>query len=838
MADKTSTILLQYQTSGTDKAFRDNQAIIDGLKATSQATVAEQLVAQKLQQQLESLDRTKALKQLAQDAAAGITPLDQVLSKLDQMNASDSELQKLATDMDKLAQATANAGDQAGAASQKFSDLGNGADLAKFDRLNAGSGGSGVSAQQIGSRIAGLGSVIGGSGSEGFRDVSQLVMLGTSLGAVGVAAGVAAIAVKGYNDTLTASTERAKAFGDALEKAFSGTSADIQGYIKDTQAKIAADTAVRDSLQKLADAAPPQLATNLDNASESIANWLNTTAGGDAMYKIDNASISQEAYNSQVDEYNKKIQLAQIALDAYNAAVGNGIVASNSAAEAERQLADVRTKDADQEANTRTQLAALRRTGSVDSVNAELAANKERETILRNFLIPGVKDLGLTADEAQKRTDTLSKELTNLGEKDQLLLQAVLPVVAARETEQKLLQARKDQSDALNAVTQDLNKAEVALGDARTKTGEALAAVQASEAEHGQNLLDIQTTYQTAQTDALTKYNDKVKELDDQAAARRLEAHQRDDLSIRQAEASGNFARVQEILASQRLEDQQRKTETQHQKDDADTVRQQQLDAAQKQNTKLLEQETQRYSKEQQQRQQAYNKALQDERAQVAMVQSLRDQQTAITRYWISTVVGLEYQLQGATGAFADKMIAYANQLNSYTPTSRSVDSSGFTGWGMLNGTSGGSTAAATPFSLGQSLGSALSSIASSVGKGVRETLGGSGTPFNNVGTAYDPRMGGGASFRAAGGDVRAGMGYFVGERGMEFFQPKTDGYIVPNDKLGSISAGGRSNNSTMKITVRSEGDSAANKAAAKEIATQVVNQAFKQHALLIEQDE
>lgn len=39
---------------------------------------------------------------------------------------------------------------------------------------------------------------------------------------------------------------------------------------------------------------------------------------------------------------------------------------------------------------------------------------------------------------------------------------------------------------------------------------------------------------------------------------------------------------------------------------------------------------------------------------------------------------------------------------------------------------------------------------------------------------------------RAAGGPVRAGDSYIVGERGPEFFTPRRSGYIIPNEELGS----------------------------------------------------
>ncbi len=57
-------------------------------------------------------------------------------------------------------------------------------------------------------------------------------------------------------------------------------------------------------------------------------------------------------------------------------------------------------------------------------------------------------------------------------------------------------------------------------------------------------------------------------------------------------------------------------------------------------------------------------------------------------------------------------------------------------------------------------------------------TLGGSGTPFNNVGTAFAGRA---LPMRADGGPVTGGSPYIVGERGPEVFVPGRSGSIVPN---------------------------------------------------------
>jgi len=66
-------------------------------------------------------------------------------------------------------------------------------------------------------------------------------------------------------------------------------------------------------------------------------------------------------------------------------------------------------------------------------------------------------------------------------------------------------------------------------------------------------------------------------------------------------------------------------------------------------------------------------------------------------------------------------------------------------------------------------------------------TKGGSGTAFNNVGTAFAGRA---LPMRAAGGPVMGGSPYIVGERGPELFVPGSSGSIVPNNRMGGVSIG------------------------------------------------
>lgn len=55
-------------------------------------------------------------------------------------------------------------------------------------------------------------------------------------------------------------------------------------------------------------------------------------------------------------------------------------------------------------------------------------------------------------------------------------------------------------------------------------------------------------------------------------------------------------------------------------------------------------------------------------------------------------------------------------------------------------------------------------------------------------GSVAEAASGGIDGKRAAGGPVRAGGTYLVGERGPELFQPSQSGKIIPNDVFGQIS--------------------------------------------------
>lgn len=525
----------------------------------------------------------------------------------------------------------------------------------------AGEQGKGISNQQIGSRVAGLGSIVGqAGGGAAFRDAAQLIQLGSTAGAAGVGVGVLALGIRALSEAEQRGEETTKIATDAQKAYFqaiqSGTTQSIQVARDNAQKQLQVAQDLQHYYQQV-----------LSQAGVAINQQLGLLAPlakvGEAL-GLPGATGITKGYIDALAEANKEVTTQTALVAALDRAMGNSNVATNTAIEAEKQLAEVRTKDADQDAQDRVGLAALRRTGTVDQVNAELDANRDRETILRTSLIPGVKDLGLTADEAKARTDELNKELLTLQGTDQLLVQAVLPVVAQREAEVKLLKAQKDASDALNPILQDINKANVDLGQAAEKTATALTAVGQAETDHKDKLVDIQATYDEAATSALQKRNEQLAKIDANAATRALEQRENLNLQIEGLVGRGQIAEAQAAIRAQRLKETQDARQVQQQKDDAQKNYSDQLKAADQQRVKLLKSEQDRYTKELQQRREAYDQAVRDQQFLFNRIKSLRDQEQLYTRSWISAQVTALYQVQSATGNFAANMQSYADRIN------------------------------------------------------------------------------------------------------------------------------------------------------------------------------
>lgn len=830
----TTEILLKYSVDNK-QALAGTKQIIDGLGQLQGATAAETLLAEKLKQGLEVLDRGKALKQLALDAAAGVTPLDQVIQKLDQMNATDSELQKLSKDMDTFAasaQKAADATTQIASAPRGVRDIGvQGQGELPFPDMGGGDTSGGAAGGVLGNlrqsaiALPGVGYqsplVVGLRVAEKAADAT-----GASLLQLGIAGGIvvgAILLVKQAFDQFTSSIKEGK---ERVAAALTAQDDYYEALRNSTTEQVKATIATLDHNQALL---KQQIAENA-NAIKSASTLPSTSLPLFIFDTIIHKSGDLVGATSDIVEKQKTLeqqyQAQEDTITRLSQGLENGAFAANTAAAQEELLKKAREETSktnialiEQDVATRQRLIGLRDTGAeqlqalqeagghnahdlTDAVYAQIKANQDRAALITNVELPALARLNDGSEATFAKVHDLNVELVQLGIQNELIKTSVLDVVAARQNEINALQAQKDYSDEFNDSLQDVNKAQVAAGEAATKTADAYKALLAADTEHRGNLEDIQAKYDTATAEALVKKNDKLAAIDEQARARTLEQHQKDDLSIREAEATGNFARVQQILAQQRLDDKQRATQVDKQKDDADKTYNDQLKAAEKQNKSLLDSEAERFDKELDQRRAAYDKAVDDQRALNSKLESLRAESAFKDIYWVGVVTAAYDKVRVAQGAFTAQMLSDADKINQWIASGgaawKNVDS---TGWATTNGSGGGTS---KPTNVGAHRPGEVVGLPAVTGTAASILLG-------------NPVFGG---YRAYGGDVAAGRGYIVGEKGPEWFAPRRDGYIVPN--------GGKGLSGDLNIKVHATGDSEANRAAATEIAIKVGNQVLK----------
>lgn len=578
--------------------------------------------------------------------------------------------------------------------------------------------------------------VVGLRGVEAIADKTGASLL--QLGVAGGLAGAALIAIKLIFDQFTQTIANAK---KQLDGALSAQTNYYNALANSTSDQVREQIA---GLERVRDAQRQQL-SELQNAVDSAFKQLQSQfgdAGARALIASGQTPFNQ--LQAQLDDLNKQYTDNDQTITRLTQGLENNAFAANDARDAEEKLQKTREDSAhalnqlyEQEASTRQSLAALRRTGAdelanffdsashvshnlTDQVNAVLDSDNDRATLIRNFLLPALAKEDQSLQVVKDQTHAYNVELDQLTEKDKLIVQAVLPVVQARQDELDALKADKEYSDALNDSLQDINKTQVDLADASQKTADALDAVKQAETDHAAKLLDIQATYDDAAATALTKKNEQLAKIDANAAERALQQRENDNLTIEQLVSRGQIAEAQYTIRQQAVKRQQDERQIQQQKTDAQKSYDDQLKAARDQNTKLLQSEQERYDKELADRQKAYNKALEDQQALNNRLQELRSQNAFLDQYWTGVV----------TAAY-DKLRNAQSQLTDSTNASVSAVINNIQRLNAASGASGGSS---TPFgySFGQSAGSLLSSIAQTLSKTINNVgnLAPNGAPY------------------------------------------------------------------------------------------------------------
>lgn len=216
--------------------------------------------------------------------------------------------------------------------------------LRAVPRQSGGGGGGLQTLDRIGSIGSQIAGGLGASGTIGnaaglLGDVAGSI---SSLGAIGAVttvtlAGVTA-ALSVYNKGLEESRERAQAYSQALTQAFeAGNKAQIEQLIKQQEQRIAGLQATAQVLEQRVAESRDQLNITLDDASNSIVDFLNSVAGA-STDGVRESETSVQAWQEELTKTNEQIELSRVALDAYRLVMEDASTATESAAQSQERL--------------------------------------------------------------------------------------------------------------------------------------------------------------------------------------------------------------------------------------------------------------------------------------------------------------------------------------------------------------------------------------------------------------------------------------------------------------------------------------------------------------------
>ena len=429
---------------------------------TDQASVQQAVQAN------QQIDAT--LKQTAAGASSTALQFASVADAARALNLSDAQVKALSSDTQQLA----SSANQAAAAQEKLA--------AASSRV-----GGGFTATQAASRIAGVGALVGSqAGGAVFPAFAQVAQLGIAFGAVGAAAGVLGLALRGVTDLQQKAAESAKLYASALsqisgEVAGGATTADITESIDNLQRQKNVQQESLDSLALLQDEGKVRLQQffsgmiDEDTFNSLIGNVnqrLSDLTGGVTTdwSQIDDALAAGQA---EIDKTSGSIAF-------YTAQLGTQAVAENTAAAAAKALADAQVKDAQQ---------AL----EVDRLTKEqrderIAQNDRDVNVLTRLIGAG----GLSADAVAE----LAAQITDLNTDTERLKgtnETYADTLAAIEARQQSINDQFDQySDAIantGAIQEKLVGLEQDLAQARTDAAEKIGDIVAKTEDRREEII-------------------------------------------------------------------------------------------------------------------------------------------------------------------------------------------------------------------------------------------------------------------------------------------------------------------------------------------------------------
>lgn len=483
-------------------------------------------------------------------AATGATTLQKELGKI----SRGDELQKLALDMGTLARKT---GDFSGAVTQldkKLKALGaNKEEIAglagTFESAASGQTGSPNRLGRIGAELRALPSTqIPGLGI-GTDQVASIIRLGGALGQVSEKVGLVNTVALALTPTLGA------------------TAAGIAGIAVAAAPFVIALAGIGLALKALSDQAAEEAATinaivdAQRSVAQEIANGL-TTEGAEEKLKTLNAqrqaesellaknqriydeninsagalsgvlkltSGAEQALSDQIAKSKENIEGYDTSISSLTLATESGALAANDAAEAEKKLADERSKSALSAADSAGKESAARQKADA----ADASTNQKRLDAIANesevlqAQIDSLNASGVTSEDVTAKIASLTEQLGLLGKESSYISDTALAASKARDAEKK---AQKDAEDnakkaqqAQEAYTKSVKSATDAYRNSVQDIGTRLSqTLQDNTLKLNRDLTDISAKYARDQYDIALKsyraeqdaYQDQIDDLE------------------------------------------------------------------------------------------------------------------------------------------------------------------------------------------------------------------------------------------------------------------------------------------------------------------------------------
>lgn len=442
--------------------------------------------------------------------------------------------------------------------------------------------------------------------------------LGVDMGSLTAAAGIAAPAVIGITLAVTAFNAELKAGHDAVNEALTQFDDYYKTIAKDTTEQAQQDLDNRTKQQAFLNEQRDKLQGDYENLQKGPGDVL-----GDLSTDFSNLFGAGKDLANSLDKAKKAATDNQAAIDADNVALGNGSLAANNAAAAEKELQKIRDANADKVVSQARQDAQLIASGTSKGVEAQIADIEAAKKA-----ISGIDLSKLSTPEHNK----LTQEWTDLNKQEIDLTNNVLPLIEAREKETaEIERASKAVTDHADAIDKR-NQAEVNAVDKYN------AAVQTAEDNSAQARINANQKLQDALVSATEKAKEAISQAEDQLQQKLDDLHTTYDRSTSQEDRKAADQRLDDQIKTHRQEASDLQTHLDNLKQirDADAGRQRDdllnrnfrdLFALSEQKTQDMNKENDRYSKQEDQRQQALQNQ-EDDQARAEAVQR-RERQIA-----------------------------------------------------------------------------------------------------------------------------------------------------------------------------------------------------------------